>query len=91
MKILRGHANGVSSITVISDEISKIIGGSLREIKVWNAESGECLQTFDVGHTNYIKSIIYLSNEKITSCDQDGKIIIWSTKTSEFWYNLELG
>ena len=83
MKILRGHANGVSSITVISDEISKIISGSYREVKIWDIESGECLQTFNIGHTHFIKSIINLSDDKIASCDEDGKIIIWNIENGE--------
>ena len=52
---------------IISDE--KIISGSHSKIKVWNIESGLCLQTLNVGHTSYINSIVQISNEKIASCD----------------------
>ena len=41
------------------------------------------MQTFNVGHTSYIKSIIQISNGKIASCDQDGKIIIWTIDNGE--------
>jgi WD40 repeat protein len=72
---------------VISD--CKIISGSYEEIKVWDVESGLCLQTFDVGHTNYIKSIIQISNEKIASCDLDGKIIIWNIENGDCLKTIE--
>jgi len=81
LKILRGHTNDVPSITVISDE--KLISGSNCEIKVWDVESGTCFQTFNVGHTSYINSIVKISNEKIASCDQDGKIMIWNLDNGE--------
>jgi WD40 repeat protein len=36
-----------------------------------------------IWHTDCIKSIFQLSNEKITSSGQDGKIIIWSIDNGE--------
>ena len=41
------------------------------------------MQTFNVGHTSYIKSIIQISNEKIASCDQRGNIIIWNIENGD--------
>jgi len=62
LKILRGHAKDISSIAIISDEI--LISGSYCEIKVWDVESGTCLQTFNDGHTHYIRSIVQISTIK---------------------------
>ena len=76
LKILRGHTRQVTSLSVISDD--KIISGSHSEIKVWDVESEACLQTLNMGHNLFVKSIVQLSNEQIASCDQDGKIIIWN-------------
>jgi WD40 repeat protein len=72
LKILRGHINDVSCLAVLSDE--KIVSDSKFKIKVWDVESGTCLQTF--GHTDIISAVIQISNGKIASCDEDGKIII---------------
>ena len=52
-------------------------------------KAGICLQTFNFGHSHYIKSIINLSNEKIASCDQDGKIIIWNIENCDCLKKIE--
>jgi len=76
LKILRGHTRQVTSLSVISDD--KIVSGSYKEIKVWDVESEACLQTLNMGHNHFVKSIVKLSNEKMVSSDDDGKIIIWN-------------
>ncbi len=76
LKILKEHGKSVTSM-IVSDD--KIISGSDGEIKVWNFGSGDCLQTLNVGHNNYIRSIVKISNEKVASGDQDGILIIWNS------------
>ena len=61
LKILKGHEKYVSSLIVLSDT-QKIISGSDSEIKFWDIETGMCLKTFNVGHTNYIHSIVQISD-----------------------------
>ena len=42
-----------------------------------------------VGHTSYIRGILLISNEKIASCDQDGKIIIWNIENCDCLKKIE--
>ncbi len=80
LKIFR-HKSEVTSVKVCLN--GKIISGTLRQINVWNIESGTCTQTFNVGHTSFIRVIIQISNDKIASGCQDGKIIIWNIENGE--------
>jgi WD40 repeat protein len=47
------------------------------KIRVWDIEFGQCLQTLNVGHTGYIRAIVQITNEIITTGNEKGKIIIW--------------
>ena len=68
LKVLKGHLEGITSITVFSDEI--IISGSHSEIKVWDIESGTCLRTF-LGHSSFVRCIIKLSDDQDAVCFLD--------------------
>jgi WD40 repeat protein len=46
-------------------------------MKIWNVETETCLQTLKGANTGCIFSIIILSNERIISANEDGKIVIW--------------
>jgi len=67
----------------------KIISWSNSEIKIWNFESGACLKPFNVGHTSVFTNIIQLSNDKIASNGQDGKIIIWNIENGECFKTID--
>ena len=59
------------------------MSGSDSEIKIWNFVTVNCLQTINVGHLNFVFSIIKISNDKIASGDEDGKIIVWNLNNGE--------
>ena len=62
----------VSEIEILSNE--KIFSGSAdRTIKIWEVNTGNCLQTLE-GHTNFVISIKVLSEEKIISGSWDKAI-----------------
>lgn len=61
----------------ISDEI--IFGGTLNQIKIWNIQFGNCLNTL-VGHESFVMDIIKLTNEHVASCDSAGKVLIWKNE-----------
>jgi len=46
-------------------------------MKIWNVETETCLQTLKGADTGCIFSIIILSNVRIISANEDGKILIW--------------
>jgi len=50
----------------------------INKLIVWDIESETCLNIFDVGHSEMVRSIVHLYDEKIASADFDGQIIVWN-------------
>ena len=70
---------------------TKLIASGSRDktIKVWNYETGECLNTLE-GHSSWIKSLAHIENTKlIVSGSGDRTINIWDYESSECTRTLE--
>ena len=67
-----------------------IASGSVdNTIKIWNYETGECLNTLS-GHNSAIKSISSIENTKLlVSGSGDSKIKIWDYESGECVRTLE--
>jgi WD40 repeat protein len=50
--------------------------GSWKLIKIWNLISGECIKTLK-GHTDWVKTLAVLSDNKLASGSDDKTIKIW--------------
>ena len=73
----------------ISNE--KIISGSAdKTIKIWEIESGKCLNTLK-GHNDEVFDIIQITNEKIASCSNNGHIKIWNFNDGECIKTIKTG
>ena len=48
-------------------------------IKMWDVESGECIQTF-AGHTDRVRCIVALPNKQLISGSSDKSIKIWDLR-----------
>eukprot|EP01052_Picozoa_sp_SAG31_P052751 SAG31_NODE_13172_length_887_cov_5.435279_1_plen_193_part_01 len=60
-----------------------ISGSADRSVKIWDAATGECLQTLQ-GHTDWVKSVCFLAGgEKIVSGSRDSLVKIWDAATGE--------
>ena len=60
-----------------------VSGSSDHSIKIWNAESGELINTLN-GHTGSVNSVCFSSdNERIISGSGDRSIKIWNTATGQ--------
>lgn len=71
----------IQCISVISNELI-VIGSTNGEIKLWNIEPGQCLQTMGE-NILYLDCIIKLSDEKIACCTENASIDVWNIKTGE--------
>ncbi|KAF2730453.1 WD40 repeat-like protein [Polyplosphaeria fusca] len=74
LQTLEGHTGGVKS--VVSSRDSKLASNSYNEVKIWDAISGQCLQTFEVN--NHIHSIaISHHSKRVAAVSQNGTVHIW--------------
>lgn len=81
MKTLKGHSGEVNGIAALPN--GNLASGSTdRTIKIWNTETGKCLQTLIDGHNLNIGSIISLEDGYIAA-SSIGKIKIWNVSTGQ--------
>jgi WD40 repeat protein len=73
--ILIGHADGVLSVTYLSDG-QLCSGGADLSIKIWDWTRGICTSTL-LGHKKWIKCLHQLSNKYILSGSDDKTIKVW--------------
>lgn len=78
-KILRGHTNGVMCLQF--DDNILATGSYDSTIKIWNIDSGECIQTLR-GHTSGIRAIQF-DNNKLISGSLDQTLKVWNWRTGE--------
>ena len=85
----KGHSDRITSIA-ISPDGKTIVSGSLdRTLKIWDMQSGECLNTLE-GHSNRIASIAISPNGKtIVSGSEDSTIKIWDMQSGECIYTID--
>ena len=74
---MKGHSDAIESVAYSPDG-TKIISDSWdRTIKIWDANTGECLKTLE-GHLDYVYSVAYSPDgTKIVSGSSDHTIKIW--------------
>ena len=62
MYLLSGHASAVTSVGFSADG-SKVVSGSFDEtVKIWNADSGEVIQTLsgEIDKDMYVSQVLYI-------------------------------
>jgi WD40 repeat protein len=89
LKVLEGHADGVSSVSFSSDDKHIISGSWDRSVRVWDALTGEVLKVLE-GHTMPVSSVSFSSNDKcIVSGSWDNSVRVWDALTGEMLKVLE--
>ena len=78
--LITGHQSGISCLKSLPS--NRLATGSFLNIKIWNIESGECMQTLN-GHLYCIFDIVYLPNGNLVSCSEDKSIKMWDLDTGE--------
>ncbi len=83
LKNLIGHSGYVYSVAYSPDG-TKIISGSMDgTIKIWNANTGQCLKTLK-GHSEYVYSVAFSPDgRRIVSGSTDKTIKIWDANTGQ--------
>ncbi len=78
---LSGHTSSVYCMAVLPD--GRIISGSNdKTLRVWDAESGQCLNTLS-GHTSYVSCVAVLPDGRIISGSNDETLRVWDTESGQ--------
>ena len=77
----KAHDDGISSLSQVKGD--KLLSGSKdTKVKLWGITSKEITQLAEfIGHTNYVKKVITLTQSRFASCSYDKTIHIWQGKT----------
>ena len=79
---LRGHSRPVTSVGFSLDGTRIVSGSEDRTVRVWNASSGQLLQTFD-GDQN-VRSVVVSPDGRFAASEStDGTIRVWNPSTGE--------
>ena len=62
MYLLSGHANGVTSVGFSADGSKVVSGSNDKTVKIWNADSGEVIQTLsgEIDKDIYVSQVQYI-------------------------------
>jgi len=82
-KILRGHNNWVTSLSISPDGKYAVSGDQSALINLWNLSTGEIVKTFK-GHTNFITSLAFSPDGKFfLSGSRDKTLRLWDISRQE--------
>ena len=80
---LQGHENWVCSVAFSPDGKRIVSGSADRTVRVWDVQSGECLQTL-VGHENWVMSVAFSPDGlQIVSGSADRTVRVWDAQSGE--------
>ena len=86
----KGHSSSISSVAISPDGKTIVSGSWDKTIKIWDMQSGECLNTLE-GHSSYVESVVISPDGKtIVSGDHNGTIKIWDMKNTKCLNTLKL-
>ena len=77
-----GHAGEVYTVATLPGGQMVATGSYDRTVKLWDIESGTCLNTFE-GHTNMVRAVAAVSPTMIVSGSRDKTVRLWDITTGE--------
>ncbi|MFK8184655.1 MAG: NB-ARC domain-containing protein [Phormidesmis sp.] len=86
---LQGHQNWVCSVVFSPDGTQLVSGSADRTVKVWDVQTGACLQTLE-GHQNWVMSVAFSPDgTQLVSGSADRTVKVWDVQTGECLQTLE--
>jgi len=80
-RILQGHEGDINAIDFLSE--GRLVSASDdHTLRIWNLESGTCLQTLSDEHTDKVQAVVAVPKpDRAVSAGADGRIIRWNVST----------
>ncbi|WP_229393281.1 GTPase [Methanosarcina sp. DH1] len=86
---LRGHTGSIHRIAWSPDGLMLASPSSDTTIRLWNTETGECLNVLR-GHTDFVFSIVFApSGKNLVSTSKDGTLNMWESESGKLIYSLK--
>ena len=78
---MEGHSSDVRSVCFNHDGSQIASGSNDKTVKVWNAKTGDLVQTLE-GHSHYVNSVCFNHDgSQIASGSYDETVKVWNAKT----------
>ena len=89
-----GHTNSVTAVAVTPDGRRLVTGSGDKTAKLWDIETGRCLQTF-IGHAGWVNAVaVTPDGSKIITASNDHTVKFWDLERGELlvtMYNIDEG
>ncbi|NJL39661.1 MAG: hypothetical protein HC899_25130 [Leptolyngbyaceae cyanobacterium SM1_4_3] len=82
-----GHKDVVSAVTFSSDGQQLASASWDKSVKLWNAATGQLLQTFQ-GHGDRVTTVTFIDEQAIASASLDNTVKIWNAQTGQSLQNI---
>src|SRR5271156_6138726 len=84
-----GRSGGVNSVAFSHDSARLATASNDKTVKIWDASSGECLQTLD-GHSSRVWSVAFSNDSaRLAAASDDNTVKIWDASSGECLQTLE--
>jgi WD40 repeat protein len=88
-RVLARHLGCIAAVTTTGDGRSVLSGSSDKTLKLWNMESGACLQTF-VGHGGDVSAVAVVPHSPfVVSASRDETVRLWNIDSGKCVRTLE--
>jgi WD40 repeat protein len=81
LRVLEGHTDRVTAVTVLADGSRALSGSDDRTLRLWDLATGKMLRTFE-GHRNWIAAVAMLADDtRALSGSWDNTLRLWDLET----------
>ncbi|MBT5713626.1 WD40 repeat domain-containing protein, partial [Candidatus Poribacteria bacterium] len=81
-RVINAHAGAVLAVAFTHDGTRLITGSRDKTAKMWDAESGDLMQTFARGHGDAITAVgSHVGGRRVLTASRDGNARIWNAET----------
>jgi len=82
-RMVEGHTDDVNAVAISADGRRALSGADDGTVKLWNLETGACLQTLEM-NSDFVTAVALSTNGELAlSGSNDGYLILWNLETGD--------